>query len=108
MTANNYLQNALSDIEKLMGEGAAERYPQIVAAYLNAAAIDCGATIIAQQIRLGLDAVADEIANKTNSDESGGNIRGGLDGLAEATQNIAAMLDTIGMNINRLVNPEST
>jgi hypothetical protein len=52
------------------------------------------------------DAIADELANKRVSDEADGpgdEIRSGLDALAEATQNIAGMLDTIGTNMNRLV-----
>ena len=65
MTAHDYLMHALSDIDELMGKGAAEKYPQIVAAYLNAAATDCGATIIAQQVRLGLDAIAESINGLT-------------------------------------------
>jgi hypothetical protein len=61
MTTHDYLIQAVKDINEVMGEGAAEKYPQIVAAYLTVAATDYGATIIAQQVRLGLDAITDEL-----------------------------------------------
>jgi hypothetical protein len=65
MTAEDYLIYAISDIEKHLGEGAAEKYPQIVAAYMQTAAIDYTGAILAQQVRLGLDAIAGAIDNAT-------------------------------------------
>ena len=60
-TAEHYLIDATRTIDKQMGKGTAARHPELVAAYMNAAAIDCGAAIIAQQIREGLDSIADQI-----------------------------------------------
>lgn len=55
MTADLYLREAIKSVEDAMGKGAAATYPQIVAAYMNACAMDFGAAVIAR----GLEAIAD-------------------------------------------------
>jgi hypothetical protein len=97
MTAHDLLMNAMHDVDELLGKGAVEKYPQIVAAHLNAAAIDGAAALIAQEIRLGLDTIADAVGEV----EIAGDLRGGLDNLAEAAQNIAAMIDLISGKMGR-------
>lgn len=68
MTADDYLSNAIADVEKRLGEGAAKKYPQIVAAYMQAAATDLHGSTLAQQMRLGLDGIAEAITNAGTSD----------------------------------------
>lgn len=55
MTADLYLSEAIEAVEKRMGAGAAAKHPEIVAAFVNASALDFGAAIIAR----ALEAVAD-------------------------------------------------
>jgi hypothetical protein len=61
MTAHDFMLQAVSDIDEILGEGAARSCPELIAAYLNAAALDGGMTLIAQQIRLGLKEIAGEL-----------------------------------------------
>jgi hypothetical protein len=63
MTAHDFLLHAKADVEAVLGKGATEKHSEIVAAYLQTGAIDGGATIIARQIRAGLDAIAEAISN---------------------------------------------
>jgi hypothetical protein len=61
MTAHDYLLAGMTDIDKLFGAGAARSHPELVTAYARIAAIDAGATSITQQVRAGLDTVADAV-----------------------------------------------
>jgi hypothetical protein len=55
MTAETYLDDAIRAIDKLFrNEGSAYRHPDLIAAFMQTAAIDCAA----QQIRAGLDGIA--------------------------------------------------
>lgn len=63
MTAHDYLLSAVHDIDEVLGTGTARKHPELIAAYLQTAAIDCGATIIAQQVRAGLEDIADATSN---------------------------------------------
>jgi hypothetical protein len=47
-----------ADIDKLLGKGTAKKHPELVAAYMKTAALDFGASIVAQQIRSGSEAIA--------------------------------------------------
>jgi hypothetical protein len=59
MTAHEYMWHAVEDIEKKFGKGAALKH---IAAYMQTASIDMAGAIIAQQIRAGLDTLADNLA----------------------------------------------
>jgi hypothetical protein len=48
MTADDYLSNAIADVEKRLGKDAAKKYAQIVAAYMQAAATDLHGSTVAQ------------------------------------------------------------
>lgn len=75
MTADDYLMNAIEGVEKRLGEGAAKKYPQIVAAYMQAAATDFHGSVLAQQVRRGLDGIANainETGTSTHFDGDGG------------------------------------
>jgi hypothetical protein len=61
------MTNAKLSIDKVFGERYAAARPDLVAAYMQTAVIDCGAAIIAQQLRLGLETVAISIAEANAS-----------------------------------------
>ena len=50
MTAHDYMLKAISDIDELLGKGYAKQHPELIAAYLQSAALDFGAAIIARAI----------------------------------------------------------
>lgn len=59
MTAHSYLVEAISSVNDLMGEGAAEKYPQIVAALVTAAAQDYHTGKLCEAIAISPDMGAD-------------------------------------------------
>jgi DNA-binding phage protein len=58
LTADYYLSQAIEDIDNRLGEGFAGKHPELIAAYMQAAAADCSAAIVAKQIRLGFEGLA--------------------------------------------------
>jgi len=61
MTAEVYLAEAIESIEKRMGEGAAEKFPQIVAALITAAATDYHAAMFSHRVAPALLEIGDSI-----------------------------------------------
>jgi hypothetical protein len=59
MTAHDYMRDSVENIDKLFGEGYAKKHPELVVGYMRTAAADLGAAILAQQVRAGLDAIAE-------------------------------------------------
>jgi hypothetical protein len=53
MTADVYMKCAVHDINELFGLGYARAHPELVAAYMQTAAMDMGAAVIARAIELG-------------------------------------------------------
>ncbi len=49
-TADDYLMNAIQDIDKRLGDGYAETHPDLIAAYMKVAAMDLGAASLAKEI----------------------------------------------------------
>jgi hypothetical protein len=109
MTAHDYMTHAIEDIDSMLGKGYAKDHPELIAAYMQTAATDFGAACVAKEIRQGLDEIAasidaDKIADSLK-DVAGaiqsaaehlvsyGDQDNGSDRIAEAVQNIAAMLD---------------
>lgn len=64
MTAHDYMLAAKTDIDEIWGDGYAAQHPELVAAYMQTAAMDFGAGIIAQQIRAGLEEIATQISDQ--------------------------------------------
>jgi hypothetical protein len=50
MTAHDYMMKAIDDIDELLGKGYAKQHPELIAAYMQTAAIDFGAAVIARAI----------------------------------------------------------
>lgn len=57
MTAHDYLLRAVEDVQRIVGKPD----PQIIAALVIAASVDMAGAVVAQQVRAGLDAVADAL-----------------------------------------------
>jgi hypothetical protein len=51
MTAHDYLLHAVADIDEMLGRGYARQHPELIAAYMQTAAIDFGAAVIARAIQ---------------------------------------------------------
>jgi hypothetical protein len=49
-TAHEYMQHGVRDIDATFGEGYAEAHPELLAAYMQTAALDYGAELIASKI----------------------------------------------------------
>jgi hypothetical protein len=50
MTAHDYMMKAISDIDELLGKGYAKQHAELIAAYMQTAAIDLGTAVIARAI----------------------------------------------------------
>jgi hypothetical protein len=51
MTAEHYMIEAIKRIDVQFGNGTAKQHPELVAAFMQAAAFDCGTALIGQQLR---------------------------------------------------------
>jgi len=61
MTAHDYMRSAVTDIDGLFGAGYAKLHPELVAAYMQTAAADFGAAIIARAIEGAGSAIASSV-----------------------------------------------
>ena len=52
MTADEYLASAIGHIDLQLGEGYAKRHPELIAAFMQTAAMDLGTAVIARAIEL--------------------------------------------------------
>lgn len=59
MTAHDYMAHAVHDIDEIFGPGYAKAHPELVAAYMQTAAIDFAATFGLQGIAESIDRLAD-------------------------------------------------
>jgi hypothetical protein len=59
--ASRFLREAIKEVNAQMGDGAADRHPQIVAAFMHVVTNDYTGTLLAQQVRVGLESVATSI-----------------------------------------------
>lgn len=50
MTANEYLLSAIDHIDAKLGAGYAAKHPELIAAFMQASAIDLGTAVIARAI----------------------------------------------------------
>ena len=73
-TAHRYLGEAVSSIDKMLGDGYAKKHPELIGAYMNAAAADYMAWMngvctahIKESIDVILSPAIDDIANAINS-----------------------------------------
>ena len=64
-TAHEYLMHGVSDINKWLGEGYAEKHPELLGAYMRTAALD----FLAAQINVAGHAIADAIDRLANKED---------------------------------------
>ena len=55
MTAGEYMDAAVLEIDKKFGKGYAKAHPELVGAFIQTAALDFGASVIARAIQDGLE-----------------------------------------------------
>lgn len=60
-TAATYMGEAVDAIDHLFGDGYAKKNPQLVGSFMRTAATDMGHAVLAQQIRAGLQSIADNM-----------------------------------------------
>jgi hypothetical protein len=90
-TTRDHLIDAIEAIDEHLGKGYARKNPALIAAFMQAAATDYAATIIAQQVRAGLETVADSMPSVDLDGLS--TLSGSLEEIGKSVQNVAAMLD---------------
>jgi hypothetical protein len=59
--ATDYLRRGIDEIDSIFYEGYAEKHPELLAAFINASAIDMGNSTMAKCLEEALDGVADKI-----------------------------------------------
>jgi hypothetical protein len=62
MTAHDWLQQAVTDIDEIFGAGYARAHPELAGHYLTACAIDYGASAIAKCVTSALDDIAAQLS----------------------------------------------
>ena len=61
MTANDYMNHAIIDIDKRCGDGYALVHPELIAAYMKTAAIDFATAAGLRKISSAIDDLAESI-----------------------------------------------
>jgi hypothetical protein len=81
MTVDTYLSQAVKRIDTEFGKGFAKKNPGLVGAFIQAAASDFNYAVLAQQIRVGLESIAEHLREPEIDMEP---IKEGLDNIAKA------------------------
>ena len=63
-TAHDYLRNAVTDIDRLLGEDYAAEHPELIAAYMQTAAIDFATAMFVKTMEQAVEALAIEMQAK--------------------------------------------
>jgi len=71
-TAHGYLSQAIASVNELLGDGAALKHPELVAAVMNAAAKDYAAAVVTHHLCPSLDGISSALI------QAGDAIRAGL------------------------------
>ncbi len=66
MTVHDYLHHAKAAIDKIFGEGYAALHPELVGAYIQAAASDFNAAILAKAVGAGLAELCQVVSGSSN------------------------------------------
>ena len=67
MTAQVYFNDCLKIVDGTFGEGYSKKNPAVLAACIQASAMDCTMGTLAQQLRRGLDRIADHLEGGSTS-----------------------------------------
>ena len=65
MTAHTYFHQAIKSIDEKFGTGYAQKHPELVGAFIQTAAYDFQASVIAQAIQFGMTEISDAVAAKS-------------------------------------------
>ena len=65
MTAHDYMLHAIHDIDEKLSTGYAKAHPELIAAYMQAAALDFGTAVLARSIEQGFGALLTAITERT-------------------------------------------
>lgn len=69
-TAHDYMTNAVKDIDAYFGKGFAKAHPELIAAYMQTAAIDMSGAVIARAVETLADAV-EQVSNAIEEAKGG-------------------------------------
>lgn len=83
MTAEGYLQKAISSIDEALGEGYAAEHPELIAAFMATAASDCNTAVSAKVNSAALREIADSINTLSMSIDR---ISDSIDGVSAAIE----------------------
>ena len=103
-TAAVYLNEAIESIDKAFGEGYAKKNPSLVGAFIQASAMDMGHAVLAQQIRAGLESIAENISTTDMEpvaaalEQIAGNLGDDL-AIAEALERVTGRLDRVAFGL---------
>lgn len=61
LTARNYMKHGAEDIDAMFGDGYAEAPPELLAAYMQTAAIDLMTAMVAKEIGEAIEEIAEAI-----------------------------------------------
>jgi len=65
MTAEQYLDEAVSNIDDILGDGYAASHPELLGAFIITCALDLGAMQLAKTVGYGLERLAIAIENQS-------------------------------------------
>ena len=65
MTAHQYFHAAIKTIDAKFADGYAEKHPELIGAFLQAAATDFHTAVFAQELQKAASSIADAITNRT-------------------------------------------
>jgi hypothetical protein len=66
LTAHDYMLDAMRDIDERLGKGYAREHPELIGAYMQTAALDFGACMLANMLEQTAYAISDVAAEITN------------------------------------------
>jgi hypothetical protein len=92
MTASEYLDRAVESIDTLLGAGYAKQHPELIGAFMQAAAIDLGTAVIAGAI----EEVAESLDAITHGGDEGEGLVGAIEKLAGVAKSQAMWLKYLG------------
>jgi hypothetical protein len=61
MTASEYMRNAVTNINDQFGDGYAQKHPELVAAFMNAASVDMAGAVIGKTLGHALPRIAESL-----------------------------------------------
>jgi hypothetical protein len=94
MTANEYLMSAVDHINQQLGDGYAKQHPELIAAFIQASAIDLGTAVIARAIESLSDSLVGTLNEMQELLRSDHPLQGQtFDGLRDGLQAVADAID---------------